>query len=234
MRHFSALVLLFVSASFLSAATIPDCVEGTAQQWINYGAAGCKVGIFTIKNVAWNTFTGTEEGVDYLNINPQDVTLTAVTDGGQIGLGFFSSRFNVTGNQGILAFLDYLIDPPPPIFDDFQLEMVANSPQGAGTARINALVCAGDTLNPECNGEVKRTSVFYFGNGNKDLVNRVEFSNPVNMIDVRLTIELLANGDSSQIDGGRQVTAVVPEPAAFLLFGSGALLLAGLRRFRNS
>ena len=238
MSYKSAVVTLLVWTGILSAApAVPRCEDGSASQWIAYGSEGCRVGQFTIKNVAWNSIEGELNGVMYNEVSSDDVVLSVTRNKGKIGLDFYSSMFSVAGdNQGIKAYREYLIDPPPPIFDDFMIEMDANSPQGEGSATITALLCAGDTLDNSCSGgERKELSVYYFGNGDKLLQNMTTFARRVNIVDIRLEIELLANGDSSQINGGRQNTAVVvPEPGAFVLVGAGGLVLAAVRRIRNS
>ncbi|MDZ4799252.1 MAG: PEP-CTERM sorting domain-containing protein [Bryobacteraceae bacterium] len=215
--------ILVVSPAALAApiACAPASVAIYTQQ-----SEGCAVGAFTLKNFAWSSVQDT----GYIPVSAADVLVTPMFTPSSVGVAFTSSAFSVTGSGKIRAFLDYTVDPPPPILDDLNLEMDANSPVAPGVARITANICIGGLFRNSCeNGIVRTLTVEHFGPGNPDnvLFDTEQFPSPVNMVDVRTTIELYANGASSQIDGYGTITNAVsgdetPEPS------TAALALSGL------
>src|SRR5262249_44309150 len=139
-------------------------------------------------------------------VSAADVVVTPRADGDKVGLDFRSTKFEVFGSNFIFATLDYTIDPPPPILDDFDVTMDAASPVAPGTAIVTTLLCAGDLLVNDCaRGFTAVLRVSHFGTSS-DLFDSVRFPAPVNLLDVRTTFELRANGASSQINGISQST----------------------------
>lgn len=222
---------LLLFGAMASAST--TCTQASLQTYIDYGMTGCTAGLFTMKDFTWDNFFGT------VPVSADDVIITPVVSGSSVGItfsGIAESTFSVAGEDKIKAMLSYYIDPPPPILDDFSLSMNANSPVAPGTATIDALVCAGARFTGGCTangGTLVGATLEHVGAGTPPPIV-VPFPMPVNQLDVRLTIELLANGSTSQITGGSQVASTVPEPGAALLAGAGLLGLAGLTRIRRS
>ena len=200
------------------------CTTATVDVYISQ-TEGCTLGIFTIKNFAWSSVG--DEG--YVPVSATSVLVTPTVTSDSVAVGFTSGAFSVSGNDKILAFLDYTIDPPPPILDDLNLEMEANTPVPPGYARITANICIGGLFSNSCAGGLVRTLIVQnFGAGNPSNIpfDSEQFPEPVNLIDIRTTIELNANGASSQITGygttttatdGSVVSDELPEPGTAAL-----------------
>jgi hypothetical protein len=227
--RFALVVSVLALASPALAATIPSCTPGSVEDYRNL-ADGCSAGSFTFKNFVWNS----AEGGNFVRVRAAEVTVDPFFNSTDVGVSFASSVFSVSGFNRIFATLDYTIDPPPPILDDFNLSLEALSPVAPGTARVSALVCAGDYFSNQCaNGVTRHVQVQHLGSSTGNvLFDSVTFPFPVNIVDVRTTIELDANGASSQITGyGTTTAAEIPEPrTAALMLAGLVLLFAGRRR----
>jgi hypothetical protein len=191
---------------------------------------GCTVGLFTLKNVAWSSVSG--EG--YVAVNASDVIVSPMMAGSDVRVAFYSTAFSVTGFNRILGFFDYTLDPPPPILDDLNLSLDANSPVAPGYAIITANVCPGELFRQGCRTALPPLVLQHFGAGNPNnvLSRSIQFPQPVNLIDVRITVDLNANGGSSQINGVvADAGTTVPEPSTgMMLAGAGAAVLGWVRR----
>lgn len=231
---YSAALILCSSAFSAPVACTVASVDVYVQQ-----TEGCTIGQFTIKNFAWSSV----DDIGYLPVSASQVFVNPQLNGNNIEVGFTSDNFEVTSGLRIRAFLDYTIDPPPPILDDLNLEMDANSPVAPGFARITANICIGGLFSNSCaNGIARTLTVEHFGAGdpNNVLIDTEQFPFPVNLIDVRTIIELEARTGSSQIGGyGTITTAIqqdeIPEPstAALLLSGLGGAIYLRSRRLRS-
>lgn len=194
--------------------------------------SGCMSGPFTLKNFNWNS----SEGDPFVRVRAEDVFVSPSYDGGSISVDYFSSFFSVGAGKRIYATLDYTIDPPPEILDDFTLDLGVNSPVAPGFATVNAFLCAGDYFSNGCASGVTRfVEVTHRGGaGENILISRAQFPRPVSIIDVRMTILLDAGATgSSQINGFGQTTLVTPEPAAGGFAGAGLLVLFALAKRRK-
>lgn len=225
-KHHLAFAL--VVTAFPAAAAITDpCGTNTAEFYQNSG--GCTSGLFSFKNFEWNT----AQGGNYVSVPASAVNVTPGATGQDVSVVFLSNQFVATGNQQIFARFDYTIDPPPPILDDFTLSLDASSPVFPGLARITAFICIGDYFSQGCaTGSTSLLQVTHNG-----IVapppNTIMFDVPVSIIDVQLTIELFANGASSQINGGGTTAVLMPEPSAALLAAGGLAGLLAYRRWRS-
>lgn len=227
MHKFLLSITLVLSAFSAVAAPIP-CITATADFYQN--SDGCTSDVFTFKNFEWNT----AQGGNFVQVPASAVSVTPGASGGDVFVLFSSNQFSVTGNQQIFARFDYTIDPPPPILDDFTLSLDANSPVFPGLARISAFLCVGGYFSAGCAGGTTTLLQVQHNGITAPPPNSITFSTPVSIIDVQLTIELLANGASSQINGGGTVAGtVVPEPSAGLLAAGGVVGLLAYRRCRS-
>jgi hypothetical protein len=231
-----ALILAATSCSAVYGATIAAvCTPGTLDNFIALGASGCEVGAFSVKNFSFSSQTGDS----FVPVAASEVNVNAALVGGSIQVNFGSDRFDITGDQKISAFLDYTIDPQPPILDDMGFSFSSFSPVAPGFARLSADICAGGLLSNSCQGGAfARLDLADFGHGNPNNVLSAlfKFPSPVRLVDVRLSLDMQANGASSQIDGIGSVTDVVPEPSTFATVFGAALLggVAALRRRRRA
>ena len=236
-RTFGLLALILAGASYSAVygATIAAvCTPGSLDTFIALGASGCEVGAFSVKNFSFSS----QSGDNFVQVAPSDVDVNAALVGGSVQVNFGSDKFDITGDQRISAFLDYTIDPQPPILDDMGIAFSAFSPVAPGFARLSADICAGGLLSNSCQGGAfARLDLADFGHGNPNNVLSAlfKFPNPVSLVDVRLSLDMQANGASSQIDGIGTVTDVVPEPSTFATVFGAALLggVAGLRKCRR-
>jgi hypothetical protein len=237
-RRFVFFALLLTASCYTSVfgATIASvCTPGTLATFIGLGSTGCEVGAFSVKNFSFSS----QSGDSFVQVGASDVNVSTALVGGSVQVNFGSSVFDITGNQKISAFLDYTIDPQPPILDDMGIAFSAFSPVAPGFAKLTADICAGGLLSNSCvGGAFARLDLADFGHGNPNNVLSAlfQFPNPVNLVDVRLSLDMQANGASSQIDGIGTVTDVVPEPSTFATVFGAALLggVAALRRRRRA
>ena len=209
----------------ITTAEVPQCTSDTVAAYISL-TGGCSVGEFTLKNFAWNSITGES----FVPVPATSVLVTPERTTGSVNISFVSDAFNIRGNQQIKALLDYLIDPAPPILDEISLELSADSPVPPGFAIITSDICIGGLLRNNCfGGVVNSLTVQDFGANSPAnvLTSSVVFPAPVNLVDVRTTIQLVANGQSSQIRGFGTVTTTIPEPStATTVLGAVALAIA--------
>jgi MYXO-CTERM domain-containing protein len=226
-------VLGLVCLSAVGFSATVTCGPDTLKAYIDLGSTGCKAGLFTIKDFGWNNF-GT------VSVDPANVRIIPNISSDGIGVAFEGKddkTFFVTDNGTISTTLEYFIDPPPPILDDFSLSLDANSPEGDSTASITAILCAGGRFVPGCaesNGTTYRLSVLQVGDTGVPPAF-VQFVERVNKLDVRLEIELTSvNGAPSQITGASTVVTTTPEPGAAVLAAAGLAALMVLRRRRSS
>lgn len=217
--------MLFFAAAAITAVGAPvTCTTETLEYFQNL-PEGCVAGEFTFKNFAWTS----EQGGNAVRVPASAIIASPAAAGDLVTVNYFSDSFEVSGDNYIYATLDYLIDPPPPILDGFALSMSAFSPVAPGTAAVTAYICGGDLFADACvDGFTRRLRVQHLGTS-AVLFDSVDFPFRVNMIDVRLTIELFANGASSQIDGFGQEATLTPEPGTALIAAAGLALLALLR-----
>jgi hypothetical protein len=207
----------------------PACSTAPLSTYL--GSAGCDVGGFTFENFKWVQIGG-------VSVNPADVTVTPQASGGTFGLDFSSTKFFVEGDNNIIYLLDYTIDPPPPVIDRMSMRLNANSPVPPGTATITLQLCAGDLFANNCAGGIGRQlSVFDNGGTNTKLFDSFVFPKPVSLVDIRTTIDLEANGASSEITGVSQTPTAIridtPEPASMALSGMGFAFVLLLARSRS-
>jgi hypothetical protein len=224
--------VVFGLVCFSALGLAAPCTQQSLATYISFGETGCTAGAFIIKDFAWNNF-GT------VSVDPADVVITPLISGSAAGIAFSGideDTFLVTDNLSIFSWLEYYIDPPPPILDDFSLSMDANSPVFPSSASITAFLCGGGRFVPGCAATGgKNYQLFVEHDGlSLDPPQTVDLDPPVNRLDVRLVIELISrDGQPSQISGGAGVAALIPEPAAAALAAAGLFALAAFRRLRR-
>jgi hypothetical protein len=107
----------------------------------------------------------------------------------------------------------------------------ARSPVAPGFALITTQVCSGGVFDgAACSGVFQEFTLQHFGKSDRRniFLDSVSFP-PTNIINVRTTFLLDANGASSQINGVGYVVNT-PEPATVAVVGFGLAAAAAFRR----
>jgi hypothetical protein len=191
--------------------------------YINLGARGCQLGDLNVVNFSFTTILST------VTILASDITVTPVVAGDTLELTFTSPKFNISGSDTAQYLIAYTWDPG----DVRGIEdiMYANSPVFPGFASVTTLACEDAAFTGTiCPNNV--ATLMVTDNGiTANLTDVATFSPPVGIVGVRNTLELDANGASSEI-GGFSNILLMPEPSTWMtaLLALGWL---GLRR-RNS
>jgi hypothetical protein len=194
--------------------------------YIALGATGCQVGSLTVDNFSFTTIAST------VTILASNITVTPVVAANTVELSFTSPQFNISGSDMAQYLLAYTWDPGD--IRGMEDIMYANSPVFPGFASVTTLACKDAAFT----GAVCPTStatLLVTDNGiTANLMDSTTFSPPIGIVGVRNTLELDANGASSEI-GGFSNLLTVPEPATWL---TGILTLGFLwshrRRARSS
>jgi hypothetical protein len=230
------LFLFLQLTGILCASVIPPtpspCTAATLDVYTALGATGCTIDDFIYKNFAFQTLSATGGAIP---ISAEAINVQPSSGGGNMNVFFTSSGFSISGTQFVQYRIDYTVDPLPPVIIRFEDDMIAESPVAPGTADITTDLCVnslfGDVTPCAAGGTFLSLNVFHHGTPtDKKLFDQVMFPG-TNLVDVRNTITLAANGATSQIDGFGNVTGL-PEPGAYVLAGSGLLALL-LRRVRS-
>jgi len=233
MRTLLGLVALFAGFTGSFAFASP-CGIAPLTTYEALGGSGCTLGTLTVKNFNYSQLSGT------VTIPDSTITVTPTTGPGMVALEFSSPSFNLGGADFSRYLLTYRWDPA----DIRSLEdvMNANSPVAPGTAQVTTDACADGVFGVGCpiatpTGTVK---VFDFGTSSQ-LSDTFPFANPcpplsscVHTVDLRNTIELFANGASSEFTSFTNILHTIPEPGTMTV-GALGLLLVGLRlKFRQA
>lgn len=192
---------------------------------------GCNYGIWTFQEFSW-----TQSGD--VQVDPADVWIRPTGTEASPGIEFWSDKFVAGTGQRLRSTLDYKIDPPPVIIDGFSLALNTRSPQNGGTALVTAEVCPGGDLQANCRS--KFLEVYYYSIPLKILQFDFEPIYPyVNLLDVRITIDLQGNEGTSQITGATAAASTtldneaIPEPGTLGMMAGALLLAAAGRKLRK-
>lgn len=230
----SAALLMLATA----ASAAPLCITDTLAGYAALGPNGCEIGLFTAKDFTFGVLSSSGGAVP---ISAANVTVTPSLLPG-IQFSFTSAGFSVMGQQSVSYLFEYTIDPPPIIIRGFEDDLLSETPVFPGIASVTTNLCAGAAFSgfigvQQVGGSICPVpgasftlNVFHAGNTSRTH-DAVSFA-PTNIVGVRHTLTLAANGASSSILG-ISGTAVVPEPSTVLLAGAAVALFA-LRRGRST
>jgi PEP-CTERM motif len=163
------------------------------------------------------------------------VSVTPITTPGNPGLqfsaGWLASTSSGVQSQDSLFQFTVNVNPGGNLITDVSLSIGGVGFSGTGTVLVDETVCLGATF-PACSGGTVRT--LEVGDSSAGLVtfDEITFSG-VSEVDVQkdVLIDAGTNGSASLSLLTNQFSeSTVPEPASILLFGSGALALAGVLR----
>ena len=142
---------------------------------------------------------------------------------------------NVSGvlEQDSLFQFTVNVNPGGNLITDVSLSIGGVGISGTGGVFVDETVCLGATFPACTGGTVRELSVFQDGSGSQ-LFDEISFAG-VSEVDVQkdVLVDAGTNGSArlslltNQFSEG---TGTTPEPASILLFGSGALALAGVLR----
>ena len=206
----------------------PACVAGTLDQYLLLDPAGCSIG----SEVAFSgfSFAVVFAGGGAIPIAASDIVVTPTLAGLESSLTFASSGFSVTGEAFATYHIGYTIDPHP-ILSGFSSALRADSPVFPGLVSITTDLCLGAAFTgTSCVPAGVSDAVQVFHNGIvAQLTDSTAFM-PLAVLGVLNTIDLQANGASADFDSLTNTVTIVPEPATWLLIGSGVLGSRLLRR----
>jgi hypothetical protein len=202
--------------------------ETTLNLLLDLPNEGCQVGALAVSAFSFAIVQAV--GIDPIGPGDIQVFLTSSDTFGSQVLFLLPPSLTLTGSQLLQFRIGYVIDPPPSIIRDFQLDLLADSPVAPGTATILASLCIGGTLPLDCNGIESSVTVFHLGTPTGiQRTDRVTFD-PVAVVGVDLLFTLSANGGTSHIAGAGTAAQIVPEPGAWAMMLAGAGFLAAVRR----
>jgi PEP-CTERM motif len=206
----------------------PACVANTLDEYLLLDPAGCSVG----DEVAFSgfSFAVVSAGGGAIPIAASDIVVTPTAAGLASSLTFASTGFSVTGTEFATYQVGYTIDPHP-ILSGFDDVLDASSPVFPGLVSITTDLCIGAGFTgTSCVFPGVPDAVQVFHNGiAAQLVDSTTFM-PVALLGVLNTIDLQANGASADFSSVTNTVNIVPEPATWLLIGSGLLGSRLLRR----
>jgi hypothetical protein len=197
------------------------CVSQSLANYIALGATGCQIGSVQADNFSFSTISST------VIILAGDITVTPVVAGNMLELMFTSSKFNISGTDAAKYLLAYTIDPGD--IRGMEDIMNANSPVFPGFASVTTLACKDAAFT----GAVCPTSTASLMTSDDgvtaNLFDSTSFTPSIGTVGIRNTLELDANGMSSEI-GGFSNVLITPEPATFV---SGFLAFVWLYKRRQ-
>ena len=215
---------LIIALAFAPGLSASMCVTDELSNYIALGARGCQIGALNVVNFSFSTILST------VTILASDITVTPVIASDTLELTFTSPKFNVSGSDTAQYLLAYTWDPGD--IRGMEDIMYANSPVFPGLASVTTLACEDAAFT----GTICPTSfatLMVSDNGiTAHLTDVTTFSPPIGIIGVRNTLELDANGASSEI-GGFSNVLILPEPSTWAT-GLLALGSLGLRRRKSA
>ena len=229
-KWFSALLVVACVVLLSGIGFASACAPGTWADYLALNPNSCTIDDKTFSNFSYS-YTPHDFGVP-----PASLSVTPITT--HLDPGFqWTAGWNVSNGSGVPtqdSFIDYTVtvNPGGAKIIDVSLSMGGASFFGTGGARVDETVCVG-AMFPSClGGTTYQLSVYDNGQQGFKFFDSVNFS-AATEIDVEKDIEL-----TSGTNGGASLSMVsnqfseqqVPEPGSILLFGSGALAVAGVLR----
>ena len=198
---------------------------------IQYLGAGfnCTIGDKTFSNFIY-TSTSSPPGYE---IQAGSVGVTPITTPGNPGFQWNAPWMasTLSGVQGRDSFFEFQVNSSGAPITDVSLSIGGFGTTGTGSITVDETVCLGAVF-PACSGGTTKTLEVYANSGGFKAYDEVSFAG-VTEVDVEkdVLIDAGTNGSATLSLVTNQFSeGSTPEPASILLFGSGALALAGVLR----
>ena len=228
----SALLVISVVTLLSGIGFASACPTGTMSDYVGQGFS-CTIGDKTFSN--W-FYQGTANPPNFA-LPPGSVGVVPQTQLGNPGFRF-SAPWSVSTLSGVLSMnsdIDYgvTVNPGGALITDVSLAIGGYSFTGTGDVRVDETLCIGALFgaNGSCSGRIDELHAFENGNG---LVafNEVTFAGVTEVgVEKDILVDAGTNGNASLSLVFNNVSeSTTPEPGSILLFGSGALALAGVLR----
>ena len=212
--------LVFAVAICTTGLFAGPCVPDLLSNYEALGSGGCSVGPFNVKSFSYTLISST------VTIADTDITVTPIFGLGSFGLTFSSTKFDVSGTDSAKYLLAYTWDPGTVR----SLEDILNTstPVAPGFAQISTDACVDAAFSGASCSTFVDTIVVNHDGITPNLNASVAFSPTIGTVGIRNTIELDANGASSEFKDFSNIL-FVPEPSTVI----GGLFAAALA-FRRS
>ena len=232
------------------------CTYAPLRDYLAPNPDGCDVGPLNYMVLDFGKLTPRTGGGYAFNseggiVNPDNLYVAPITDGGRFGLSFVSDAFQSDfGSESEIYFLSYVVDPPPILVgEELSLDFESSFAQRlAATAtpyvRVTEYVCPNNLFVRTSNTPNLEDNQCALGPGSEttnplqliatleDPFDRVLFEEGVPLVSVHLFIELSGDLRGSGFNGVSSAPVIeeIPEPFSAALTASGLALLALVRR----
>lgn len=229
-KWLSALLVIACVALLSGIGFADPCPSGTYADYLGQGFS-CGIDDKTFSNFQYS-FSSNPTG---FGIPAGSVAVSPITTPGNPGLQF-SASWLASNSSGILS-MDSLfqftvnVNPGGNLITNVSLSIGGVGTSGTGSVFVDETVCIGATFPACTGGTVEDLSVFKDGTGQQTF-DEITFAG-VSEVDVQKDVLISAGTNGSarlSLVTNQFSEGTVPEPASILLFGSGALALAGVLR----
>jgi hypothetical protein len=228
-KWFSALLVIACVALLSGIGFASACPSGGYMSTYLGTGFSCTIGDKTFSSWIY-TSTSSPPGFE---IQAGSVGVTPITTPGNPGFQFNAPWLasTLSGVQGRDSFFEFQVNSSGAPITDVSLSIGGFGTTGTGSITVDETVCLGATF-PACSGGTTKTLEVYANSGGFKAFDEVSFAG-VTEVDVEkdVLIDAGTNGSATLSLVTNQFSeGSTPEPASILLFGSGALALAGVLR----
>ncbi|MGA3055039.1 MAG: PEP-CTERM sorting domain-containing protein [Candidatus Korobacteraceae bacterium] len=227
-KWLSALLVIACVALLSGVGFASACSDTTFDQYLGSGF-NCTIGDKTFSNFAYHS-TSNPPGfsIPAGSIDVAPIT-TPLNPGFQWSTGWHASTASGVLSQDSL--FQFTVNSSSPNITDVSLSIGGVGFSGTGSVTVDETVCLGATF-PACTGGTVRTLEVFDSSSGIQTYDEISFAG-VSEVDVQKDVLINAgtNGSATLSLLTNQFSeTTTPEPASILLFGSGALALAGVLR----
>ena len=229
-KWFSALLVIACVALLSGIGFASACPAGGYMTAYLVPGFNCTIADETFSNFIY-TSTSSPPGFE---IQAGSVGVTPITIPGNPGFQFNAPWLasTLSGVQNRDSFFEFQVNVNPggsPI-TDVSLSIGGFGQTGTGSVTVDETVCLGAVF-PSCHGGTVKTLEVYDNSSGFKSYDEITFAG-VTEVDVEkdVLIDAGTNGSATLSLVTNQFSETTPEPGSILLFGSGALALAGVLR----